>query len=359
MPISTNKNVWISMTAIFIILCLILATLFYFQEIFMILLLGLCLIAVVDKSIKFYNKHTVRLTKTQRRIGAVLVIVVLILAASFFVSTQMESFSDLFADMSDIQTMINEGIQFVLTALSILPDSIINAIDKFITSLLNSIFAALVQILSQAFYYIFGMILLYPIMFLLYFRDREKVKNIIISFVPEKFSASFTNTSTAILTQTNKFFVAKVIESICMATITSVGFLLLGIPGWLFLGILFGLLNNVPYIGPVIATIPPFLIGLAIGWQTALLVIVVSIIAQAVDNYYLVPYMISDKVSVSPFTTVILVLVFSQLFGALGMILSIPFYIVFKIILTESYNQLIQMFPDKNIKPTGTESISD
>ncbi|WNY25916.1 AI-2E family transporter [Methanolapillus millepedarum] len=355
MPISMNKNVWISITIIFIILCIGLFTLFYFQDIFVLLLLGLCIIAVIDKCTKFYNKHTTKLTRTQRRIGAVFVILTLIAVTVIFVYTQMASFSSLFEDMSNIQSMIEEGTQIVLALFSALPESITTSIENAVMSLTNSIFASLVQGLSKAFYYIFGMILLYPIMFRLYFKDRGRIKNMILGMVPMKFNESFKNASSAILTQTNKFFVAKVMESIALAVITSVGFFLLGIPGWLFLGILFGLLNNIPYIGPWISTIPPLLIGLAISWQTAILVLVVSLIAQAVDNYYLVPYMISDKVSVSPFTTVILVLVFAQVFGALGMILSIPFYIVFKIILVESYKQLVQMFPDDSSKTAAVK----
>ncbi|WP_338099840.1 AI-2E family transporter [Methanolapillus africanus] len=352
MPISMNKNVWISITVIFVILCIGLFALFYFQDIFVILLLGLCILAVVDKCIKFYNKHTTKLTRTQRRVGAVAVIIALIVGTVVFVYTQMASFSSLFDDMTNIQNMIEEGTQIILAIFDVLPESIINSIEETVKSLTDAVFGMLMQMLSKALYYILGMILLYPIMFRLYFKDRGRIKTMILGMVPKKFSESFGNASSAILTQINKFFVAKVIESIALAVITSVGFFLLGIPGWLFLGILFGLLNNVPYIGPWISTIPPLLIGLAISWQTAILVLVVSLIAQAIDNYYLVPYMISDKVSVSPFTTVILVLVFAQLFGALGMILSIPFYIIFKIILMESYKQLVQMFPDDAAKTT-------
>jgi predicted PurR-regulated permease PerM len=102
----------------------------------------------------------------------------------------------------------------------------------------------------------------------------------------------------------------------------------------------------VPYIGPILAAIPPAIIGLAIGWKVALLSFLVYIIVQVIDNVYFIPFMISGKVSINPLLTVLLVLVFAELFGPLGMILSIPIYIIFRIILKESYHLLTHIFPE-------------
>ncbi|MDV0447404.1 putative transport protein YhhT [Methanosarcinaceae archaeon Ag5] len=355
MPISTNKNVWISLTAILAVMCAVLVTLFYFQDLFLIFLVGLCLIAIVDKCGRFYNKYTTKLTHLQRLTGIVFILIILAVAAILFVSSQMAVFTNLFSDMSQIQGMIDEGTNFVFATLDVLPDSLSVMLENYFVNLTNSVFSSLTETIStmfsEALFYLFSAVLLYPIMFKLYFKEKENIQKRIESYVPKKFKKAYTNSTTAILTQANNFFVAKIIESICIAVITSVGFYLVGIPGWLFFGILSGLLNNVPYIGPTLAAIPPVLIGLTVGINVAFWAGIVSVVAQAVDNFYLIPFMISDKVNVNPLTTVIVVLVFAQLFGALGMILCIPIYIFAKIILTEAYNQLIQMFPSKPAKP--------
>ncbi|WNY27605.1 AI-2E family transporter [Methanolapillus ohkumae] len=350
MPISTNKNVWIALSAIFLLLCLVLVTLFYFQDIFLIFLAGLCLMVIVDKCVRFYNKHTTRLTYLQRITGAVVVIIFLAVTLFLFISFQMESFAGIFSDMSQVQGMIDEGTNLVFTTLNMLPESLSKMLEDYFINFTNNIFLSLTQsfsgLLSRALYYAFAAILLYPIMFKLYFKDGEQIQKRIESYIPKKFKETYTSASNAILTQSNNFFVSKIIESICIGVMSSIGFYLVGIPGWLFFGVLSGLLNNVPYIGPALAAIPPVLIGLSISVETAILAGVVSIIAQAVDNFYLIPYMISDKMDVNPLTTVLVVLVFAQIFGAVGMILSIPIYVIFKIILKESYKQLVEMFPD-------------
>ena len=108
-----------------------------------------------------------------------------------------------------------------------------------------------------------------------------------------------------------------------------------------------GLLNNIPYVGPIIGTIPPVIIGFAVGWKVALFALLVCLIVQVIDNMYLIPFMISGKVSVNPLVTCLLILIFAQLFGPLGMILSIPSYIIFRIILGESYKLLTHIFPER------------
>ncbi|WNY24200.1 Putative transport protein YhhT [Methanimicrococcus hongohii] len=346
LPLTTNKRVWMAMALIFAAFCAIVMILFYFSEIFIVVLFGLCFIALLNKAINIFNKYTVKCTRRQKQVLAIAVIVLTVSICGYFCVTQVRNLSELFSDLTAIQTMIIQGTQLLMDMLSILPLSVTDWIENAIDGVVTSIFSYMRVFLSQASFYILAIVLLYPIMFSMYFKDKSKIKHVIEEAVPKRFENEFTYTANAILTQSNNFFVAKIIESVGIAVICCIGFYLIGLPGWLFLGILAGLLNNVPYIGPIIATIPPIVIGFVIGWKVAILAAAVCLIAQIVDNLYLVPFMISSKVSVNPFTTVVLILIFSQLYGALGMILSIPIYIICKIILVESYKLLIRIFPE-------------
>ncbi|WNY27900.1 hypothetical protein MmiEs2_00790 [Methanimicrococcus stummii] len=346
LPLTTSKRVWLAMAGIFAALCAIIMTLFYFSELFIVILFGLCFIALLNKAIKIFNKYTGQYTRKQKQVLAIAGVLLTVAICGYFFITQINNLSDLFSDLTGLQDMILQGTQLFLDTLSVLPDAVTNWVQNMIDSIVNSIFSYTRAFLSQALFYILAIVLLYPIMFKMYFKDGERLKKVINSAVPKRFENEFAYTANAVLTQSNNFFVAKIIESFGIAFICCTGFYLIGLPGWLFLGILAGLLNNVPYIGPIFATIPPVIIGFVIGWKVALLAAGVCLIAQIVDNIYLVPFMISSKVSVNPFTTVLLILIFSQLYGALGMILSIPIYIICKIILVESYKLLVRLFPE-------------
>jgi len=346
LPLTTNKYVWFSLALVCAILCAVIMTLFYFQELFIVVLFGLCFIALFNKAANIFAKLTVNYTPRQRRVFEIAVVLVFGTILFYFFAIQISNLSEILRDLSGLQKMIVQGTEFLMSLLSIFPESVTLWVDNFITGLIESIFRQIGALISQAFFYILAIILLYPIMFKMYLRDSSRIKNAIDNMLPLKFEKEIKDTASEILTQSNNFFVAKIIESVGIAVICCIGFYLIGLPGWLFLGILAGLLNNVPYIGPIFATIPPLIIGFAIGWNVVLLAACVCFIAQMVDNLYLVPFMISSKVSVNPFTTVLLILTFSQLYGALGMILSIPIYIICKIILVESYKLLIRVFPE-------------
>jgi predicted PurR-regulated permease PerM len=76
----------------------------------------------------------------------------------------------------------------------------------------------------------------------------------------------------------------------------------------------------------------------------ALFAVITVIIAQLIDNLYLIPFMISEKVNINPLLSVVLTLAASKLLGPLGMVLAIPIYIVYKIIIKESYGELINIY---------------
>ena len=75
-------------------------------------------------------------------------------------------------------------------------------------------------------------------------------------------------------------------------------------------------------------------------------VLITVIVAQIIDNLYLNPFMVSGKVKMDPLLSIILILVGAQLFGILGMVLAIPIYLVYKIVLRESYSELIKIYPE-------------
>ena len=346
LPLTTNKYVWFSLAIIFGILCALLMTLFYFQELFVVVLFGLCFIALFNKAAKIFGKLTEKYTPRQRRVFEIAVTLIFGTFLFYFCAVQISNLSEILLDLSGLQEMIVQGTQFLMTLLSVFPDSVTVWIENVVNDLINSISQQIGALISQAFFYILAIILLYPIMFKMYLRDSSSINKKLNDLIPLRFETEIKNTASAVMTQSNNFLVAKIIESVGISIICCVGFYLIGLPGWFFLGVLAGLLNNVPYIGPIFATVPPVIIGLAIGWELAVFAATVCFIAQLVDNLYLVPFMISNKVSVNPFTTVLLILTFSELYGALGMILSIPIYIVCKIILIESYKLLIRVFPE-------------
>ena len=72
--------------------------------------------------------------------------------------------------------------------------------------------------------------------------------------------------------------------------------------------------------------------------------IITIIVAQLVDNFYLIPFMISGKVKMDSLLSIILVLVSAKLLGIVGMVFAIPIYIIYKVVLVEAYEELVEIY---------------
>lgn len=118
---------------------------------------------------------------------------------------------------------------------------------------------------------------------------------------------------------------------------TYVGLRLLGIDFALPLALLAGLLEIVPNIGPIIASIPAVLAGLIVSPLTGLAAAAVSFLVQQIENQIIVPQIMKKEVGVNPLITIFALMAGLKIGGALGAILAIPFVILIEILLTEVF----------------------
>lgn len=103
-----------------------------------------------------------------------------------------------------------------------------------------------------------------------------------------------------------------------------VGYWIIGLPYTVVISLLAGILEAVPYIGPLLTGLIAVAVGLSVSPQTALLAIVVSMIIQQLESSLLVPRIMGRTVGVNPVVTLLALTGFSLLFGLLGALLAIP-----------------------------------
>jgi predicted PurR-regulated permease PerM len=111
---------------------------------------------------------------------------------------------------------------------------------------------------------------------------------------------------------------------VIIGSLWSVALFLIGIPGALFLGILAGLLNFVPYLGPVVAAVPPLLLALTVSSTSVLWVFLIYLAIQAVEGYVVTPLIMERATSLHPAVVIATIAVLSTAFGLLGTLLAVP-----------------------------------
>jgi len=349
MALSANRYVWRFLFAISVLFAGFFAVLFYFQDIFIVLILGMILLLISEKLLSYFDRVMDRFPNLNRKAIGVSLILFSLLAVVFLISSQMDEIAALLAEAAKVQQDFTGGSsalfgsesEFVrLTKSGVIKPGDLQAVG-------NAIFTELTGTISKISYYLFAGVLIIPLMFSMYFRHRNKLGSYIHEYAPPKHAGIIDRALKGMGRELEDFFSAKMLESVVVGLICCTGFYLAGVDGWFFLGILAGFLNIIPYIGPIIGAIPPIIVGYFNSPETAILAAGTVLVAQLVDNFYLIPFMISEKVNINPLLSVVLTLAASRLLGPLGMVFAIPIFIIYKIIIIESYKALIKIYPDE------------
>lgn len=131
-----------------------------------------------------------------------------------------------------------------------------------------------------------------------------------------------------------QYLVGRLLLIMFLAIIYGIGFTVLGVKSALFIAVFASLLSLIPYVGNIIAYFLALVMGAFSGGDLAMFVgiTIVYSIAQFVESYILEPYLVGDKVDLNPLLTILVVVVGGAVWGAMGMIISIPVFAIVKII---------------------------
>jgi predicted PurR-regulated permease PerM len=125
------------------------------------------------------------------------------------------------------------------------------------------------------------------------------------------------------------------INMVVIGLISGIALLLLGVPLVLANALLAGLLEAIPNVGPVLSVVPPMAIALLDSPWKAIAVLIIYFVIQQLEQYLLVPFVMSKQVAILPAVTLLSQVIFAVFFGFLGLFLAIPLVIVGQIWIKE------------------------
>ncbi len=114
------------------------------------------------------------------------------------------------------------------------------------------------------------------------------------------------------------------LKMIAVGLLTFVGLWALDVPLAMLLAIIAGLLDFVPYIGPIVAALPAILIGFTGGLELAFWVAVVYLIVQQLESLVISPVIYHRTVYMPPALTILAEVILLAMAGAIGLILATP-----------------------------------
>ena len=112
----------------------------------------------------------------------------------------------------------------------------------------------------------------------------------------------------------------------------SIGFAVIGLQAPVLFGLLCGVTDLIPYIGPYIGGAVAVVIGFSQSTFIGVMTLIICVIVQCVENFILQPIVMSKTMKLHPVTIMIGLLIFEHFFGILGMILATPCIALLKVI---------------------------
>ena len=155
----------------------------------------------------------------------------------------------------------------------------------------------------------------------------------LLLLVPKGQRESIRDLVSAMETKVSAFVAGQGVLCLAIGVMALVSYLLIGLPNFLVLALVAGVLEAVPMIGPLLGAIPAAVIALSISPSKLVWVIVATIVIQQVENSLLVPRVMRKAVGVNPFVSLLSIFAFSSLFGIAGALMAIPIAAIAQILL--------------------------
>jgi predicted PurR-regulated permease PerM len=129
----------------------------------------------------------------------------------------------------------------------------------------------------------------------------------------------------------------QLLVSIIVGLLTFLGLLFVGVPLALALGVLTAICNLIPYLGPIIASVPTVVIAFTEGNTQVIGAIIVLIVVNQIDANLISPMVMSRTSEVDPVTVIVAILLGIAFFGLFGAVIAVPLAAFLKILYTKYY----------------------
>jgi predicted PurR-regulated permease PerM len=268
---------------------------------------------------------------------SILVVIAVLFGMSVFFSNQIGSISN---DLNSIGARFNELIDraqdWMQSIFGIEPQEqteyMKNSLNSFLensTTAISSTVSATAGFFSGFFFFI---IILF---FFLYYR------RFFVSFLYKIFPSEnhwrLGNTIHKIEMVVRSYILGLLTVIVIVAILNSVGLMILGIEHAIFFGVLAAVLTIIPYIGIFIGSLLPILFALITKdslWYPVGVALLFWLV-QFLEGNFITPNIVGGRVSINPFAAILALFLGGMIWGALGMILSIPLLAIVKVIFDE------------------------
>lgn len=276
-----------------------------------------------------FNPLIVKLSKKiNRNITCILLFLIFIFLFSLFIYYLVPMFYKEIMEFINILPNLLSKIEIKVESIGLQ-----DMLDKLILFVVNSLPNYFISFIKSTFKYV-GVIVIGLILGLYISFDYKKIVNNIYSIVPKKYKCVFINLSQDVSSTVRKCVNGTLLVALFVFILDSISFLVIGLDNSLLLGIICGITDLIPYVGPYIGGLIAVLVGFTESKKLGILCLIICLIVQMIESYVLQPVVMSKSIKISPIFIIVSLLLFGKILGVFGMILATPILAMIKVILT-------------------------
>ncbi|HZY25948.1 MAG TPA: AI-2E family transporter [Bacteroidales bacterium] len=176
----------------------------------------------------------------------------------------------------------------------------------------------------------FILVLVFTFLFVL---QRDKYENFVVMLSPENERDETTEMINKISKIAQQYLTGRIIAAFIIGILYIIGFSIIDLKDGLILSAIAALVTIIPYVGALLGGLIPFFMTFINGsFEQSLWVVIIISIVNAIDHYFIEPYIVGGSVSISPFFTILILILGGVIWGLAGIILFLPLLGILKII---------------------------
>ena len=308
-----------------------------FTSIFITLIICLLIALILNPLVDYFEslglKRSLAIILIYILITGFIVIVVDLFMPSIVeqASSLKESYKEL--ELSDRIKDLERGIEKNLPFLK--KGDIAKEVENGLRRSLTKFEDVVAGVLSTAF-----LIIIIPFITFFVLRDRRRIKNSVISLVPNRYFEMTVNILDKIDKQLSMYVRGWLFDAFFVGVLTALGLSILKINSAFIIGTVAALGHLIPYAGPIVGGIPALLVSIIQygDFHMVLPIVLMFTIIYLLDNSLAQPFIFSKSAGMNPITIIALLLLGNELLGAFGALIAIPVATILKVSARETIN---------------------
>ena len=177
----------------------------------------------------------------------------------------------------------------------------------------------------------FGIVIVPLILFYL-MRDMLVFKENLYIFVSKENKKEFKEVLEEIDHIVSGFIRGRIIVCFIIGTLIGIGLYFLNLKFALIIGVVSGIFNFIPYLGPIVGVVLALIFALGQPWWILLMIVVLFILVNQLEAIFLNPNILGKGLGLHPLTVILSMLICGQLLGILGVLVAVPLAAILKVL---------------------------